>query len=176
MELIENLLNILKEHSVSLGTSLVLVTIVGAHIFEERIKNFRRFFNLEWFRTGREDFPTTKLKAIIIDQVGLFLSLSLFALLGITGLFFICIVVGFIMADLIQHAVFSIGRRKYTPGVVTSALYFIYVIYFLTRFELQGLHLVGMVLGAAGLAINYALAYRKVRKWRQREKLEPVTA
>ena len=176
MELMENFLNFLKEHGVSLGTSLLLVTIVGAHIFEERIKNFRRFFNLEWFRTGREDFPTTKLKALLVDQVGLFMSLTLFALLGITGLFFICIVVGFIMADLIQHAVFSIGRRKYTPGVVTSALYFIYVIYFLTRFELQGLHLVGMVLGAAGLAINYALAYRKVRKWRQREKLEPVTA
>lgn len=176
MELIENILNFLKEHGVSLGTSLVLVTIVGAHIFEERIKNFRRFFNLEWFRTGREDFPTTKLKAIIIDQVGLFLSLSLFALLGLTGLFFICLVVGFIMADLIQHAVFSIGRRKYTPGVVTSVLYFIYVLVFLARFELQGMHFAGMALGVAGLSINYILAYRKVRKWRQREKLEPVTA
>ncbi len=82
----------------------------------------------------------------------------------------------FIMADLIQHAVFSIGRRKYTPGVVTSALYFIYVIYFLTRFELHGFHLVGIAVGAAGLAVNYVLASRKVRKWRQREKLEPVTA
>ena len=90
--------------------------------------------------------------------------------------FFICIVVGFITADLIQHGVFSIGRRKYTPGVATSVLYFTYLLYFFSRYELQGLHLVGMALGAAGLAINYVIASLTVRKRREREKLEPVTA
>ncbi|MFQ5740500.1 MAG: HXXEE domain-containing protein [Acidobacteriota bacterium] len=159
------------------GTSLVLIVIVGAHILEEVLKGFRRFLNLEWFRTGREDFPVTKLKALIIDQVGLFLGLALLALGGTLWPILIWVAVGFITADVIQHGVFSIGRRKYTPGIATSALYFMYVLYFFARSDLRGLNeslklgwaLGGMALGAAGLAFNYVLASWKVRKWRREQ-------
>ena len=96
----------------NLGTSLVLIVIVGMHIAEEALKGFRRFLNLKWFRTENEDCPVSKLKALVIDQVGLFLALALLALVGIKWPFFIYIAVGFITADLIQHSVFSIGRRS----------------------------------------------------------------
>ena len=66
----------------TLGNSVLLIMLVAAHILEEALKGFRRFFNLEWFRTGRDDFPTSKTKAVLIDQIGLFLALSLLALLG----------------------------------------------------------------------------------------------
>src|SRR5262245_63998824 len=85
------------------GISLVLIVIVGAHILEEALKGFRRFFNLEWFQTGREEFPVTKREALRKDQVGLFLGLALLALLGIKWPFFLFIAIGFITADLIQH-------------------------------------------------------------------------
>lgn len=160
-----------------LGTSLLLIVIVGAHILEESLKGLRRFFNVEWFRTGREDFPVTKLKALVVDQVGLFLGLSLLALGGILWPLLIWVAVGFIIADLIQHSVFSIGCRKYTPGVATSAFYLIYAIYFFAYSDLGKMGervrpewaVVSLAVGASGIVLNYALASRKVRKWRREQ-------
>ncbi|MFQ5640670.1 MAG: hypothetical protein ACE5IR_22040, partial [bacterium] len=90
----------------------------------------------------------------------------------------IWVAVGFITADLIQHGVFSLGRRKYSPGVATSALYLIFVVYFFLT-ELGGVNenvnpLLPLAIGTAGLLSNYILASRKVRKWRQSR--EPVPA
>lgn len=164
------------------GTSLVLIVIVGAHILEEAFKGFRRFFNLEWFRTGREDFPVTKIKSLVIDQVGLFIGLTGLALLALQpGRFWpnlIWVAVGFIAADLIQHFVFSIVRQKYSPGVATSVLYLIFVLYFIRSTPAFGIAnpWIPLVVGAAGLLSNYVLASRKVRKWRQRQNREPVPA
>ncbi|NIQ04497.1 MAG: HXXEE domain-containing protein [Candidatus Korarchaeota archaeon] len=163
----------------ALGASLLLIAIVGVHILEEVAKGLRRFFNLEWFRTGDEDFPITKRKAILIDQVGLFVGLALLALLGIKWSFLTWIAIGFITADLIQHGIFSIARRKYTPGVATSLLYLIYVSYVMARSEFGGLNeraLIAMALGAAALIINYILAARKVQKRRASQKPEPAAA
>ena len=173
MEFIKNFLG-------DLGTSLVLIVIVGVHILEEAMKGFRRFFNVDWFKTGDDEFPVSKWEALLKDQIGLF---GLLAALAIVGIFWtpaILIAVGFITADLIQHAVFSIARRRYTPGIATSALYLLYVLYFeLVVLGLPfGLGTLGfMALGAGGLLLNYSIASWRVRK-RQREpqKPEPVTA
>lgn len=153
----------------TLGNSVLLIMLVAAHILEEALKGFRRFFNLEWFRTGRDDFPTSKTKAVLVDQIGLFLALSLLALLGSVWSPAMYAVVGFIAADVIQHGTFSIVRRKYSPGVATSALYLLFVGLFLrsdsVRFDASTL--TAMTIGAAALAGNYALASMRVRRWRQ---------
>lgn len=171
--MMESIINFLGH----LGTSLVLIVIVGAHILEEALKGLRRFFNLEWFRTGREDFPVTRLKALVVDQLGVFLGLSLLALGGTLWPVLTWVAVGFITADLIQHGVFSIARQTYTPGVATSVLYLIYVVYFLAYSDLGrldeglglGRALGGAAVGASVLLGNYLLASWKVRKWRRQQ-------
>jgi hypothetical protein len=77
--------------------------------------------------------------------------------------------VGIVTADLVQHAVFSIGKRSYTPGVATSVLYLVYVVYFFVQEELRRLvgldwAWVAVVGGAAFIGANYLAAWLKVRK------------
>jgi hypothetical protein len=153
----------------ALGGSVLLIMLVAAHILEEALMGFRRFFNLEWFKTGRDDFPTSRLKAILVDQLGLFLALSMLALLGTVSSPAMYAVVGFIAADVVQHVTFSVVRRKYSPGVATSVLYFLFVIAFLRgdSVRLDTSTLVAMIVGAAALAGNYGLAWMRVRRWRQ---------
>jgi len=157
--------------------TVVLIGIVGAHILEEvfapfklldtgkHAVGFRRFFNLEWFKTGDEEFPVTKCTALVKDQVLLFIVLSLLALGSTMWPVLMWVVVGFIIADLIQHSVFSLVRRKYSPGVATSVLYLIFVIYFLgseAGETITNVKLGAMALGAALLVLNYVMAVRKV--------------
>lgn len=170
--------------AVSWWISVALIIIVLAHILEEVFapyksshdgshqRGFRRFFNLEWFQTGRDDFPVSKFKARFFDQIGLFLVLTLLALLGaFRTAEFILVAVGVVTADLIQHFVFSIVRRQYSPGVATSPLYLVYVLYF-SFFELPQLTigleriLWYMIIGASLLILNYVVASIRVRKWR----------
>jgi hypothetical protein len=153
----------------TLGNALLLILLVGAHILEEALKGFRRFFNLEWFRTGRDDFPTSRTKAILVDQIGLFLALSLLAVVGTVWSLATYAVVGFIAADVIQHGAFSIVRRKYSPGVATSLLYFLFVMLFLRSdsVRVDASALAAMAVGAAALAGNYGLAWMRVKRWRK---------
>jgi hypothetical protein len=159
---------------------LVFIVYVGAHILEERIKDLRYFFNIKWFKTGDENFPVTRLEAVWKDQVGLFISLATMAYLAHIGIFggvTILIAVGFVTADTIQHSVFSIARRSYTPGIATSVLYLGYVLYFYL-FELKlaaqdpgfGRTLVYSGLGAALLLFNYLILSKKVRNRRKLER------
>jgi len=51
--------------------------MVGVHILEESLKRFRRFFNVDWLKTGDEDFPvlgglSDKDVKQILQQRGLF--------------------------------------------------------------------------------------------------------
>lgn len=185
MEFIEIIENSLRDYGlfkpVKLWLCLVLIPIVAVHIFEERLKGFRRFFNQEWFGSDKENFPVSNLEALLKDQLGLFVLLSLLSLAGAFNIIFILVAVGFVTADLVQHAIFSISKRQYTPGVATSVLYLGYVVYF-DFFELSRLHirfdwttLVFMALGAGIIVFNYLRAARKVRKRNERQKQEPVT-
>ena len=153
----------------TLGTSVLLILLIGAHILEEALKGFRRFFNLEWFRTGRDDFPTSKIKALLVDQIGLFAALSLLTLVGAAWSPAIFAVVGFIAADVVQHGAFSIGRGQYSPGVATSVLYGLFVIWFVRSppHPIDATSMAAAGVGAAALAGNYALAWMKVRRWRR---------
>lgn len=158
---------------IEVNASIVLIALAAVHIAEEAVKGFRSFFNMDWF-DGNEDCPVSRIKGLFVDQIGLFLLLVLFAVMG--ALFnprWILVAVGIITADLVQHAIFSIAKRKYTPGVATSVLYLLYVAYFLGREELRGLiHLDwawgAMMGGMAFIAINYVLASLKVRLGRCR--------
>jgi len=181
--------------NIPLYVPIVLIVIVGAHILEEafapfrlldtgkRRIGFRRFFNLEWFQTGDEGFPTSKRKAFFGEQVGLFVGLALLTLLStwwpewlewpgwLTQYAWwpaalMWVVVGFITADLIQHNVFSYVRRKYSPGVATSVLYMLFVIFFL-RFgsgKVNIIEWVAMGYGATFLVGNYLVAVWRVRR------------
>lgn len=153
----------------NLGNAVLLVLLVGAHILEEALAGFRRFFNLEWFRTGRDNFPTSRTKAVLVDQIGLFLALSTMSLIGTASPYATYAVIGFIAADVIQHGTFSLVRRTYSPGVATSVLYFLFVMFFLrsgsARIDAPALG--AMALGAAALAGNYGLAWMRVKRWRQ---------
>lgn len=158
---------------------LVFIVFVGAHIFEERIKDLRYFFNIKWFKTGDPNFPVARFEALWKDQVGLFIVLAAMAYLAYIGKFggvTILMAVGFVTADTIQHAVFSIARRSYTPGIATSVLYMGYVLYFYL-FELKtaaqdlgmGRTLVYVGLGGVLLLLNYLILSMKVKSRRKLE-------
>lgn len=121
MEFLENIISYIQDHNISPGVSLALIILVGVHILEERLKGFRRFLNLEWFRTGKEDVPVSRLAEVLKDQVGLFMVLTALALLGMLNATFIFIAVGFVTADIIQHVVFSLVRRGNTRQALRRA-------------------------------------------------------
>lgn len=157
------------ESQVSWVMAIILIVVAAAHIAEETVAGFREFFNTEWF-AGNENCPVTRRKGLVFDKIGLFLVLAGLAVAGATyDARVMLIALGIIAADLVQHAVFSIGKRGYTPGVATSALYVAYVVYFFSHAELRYLlndprSWAALTAGAAGIAINYWLAWRKVRR------------
>jgi hypothetical protein len=155
--------------TVNLSVSIILIVLAGVHIAEEAAKGFRNFFNTEWFN-GNKDCPVSQFKGLFVDKILLFLLLAALALAGawLDGRWTL-IAVGIVTADLVQHAVFSIGKRSYTPGVATSVLYLVYVVYFFVQEELRRLvgldwAWVAVVGGAAFIGANYLAAWLKVRK------------
>jgi len=166
-----------KKMNINISMCLMFIAFVGAHILEERIKDLRLFFNIKWFKTGDEEFPVTRFEALWKDQVGLFFILATMAYLAYLGIFggvTILIAVGFITADTIQHTVFTIARRSYTPGIATSVLYMGYILNFYLvelKFAAQdlgmGRSLVYLVLGGALLLLNYLILSKKVRNRRK---------
>ncbi|HYU35391.1 MAG TPA: HXXEE domain-containing protein [Thermoanaerobaculia bacterium] len=148
--------------------STVLIALAAVHIAEEAAKGFRSFFNMEWFG-GNANCPVGRIKGLFVDQIGLFLLLAVLAVMGARlDARWILIAVGIITADLVQHSIFSIKMRKYTPGVATSALYLLYVIFFFGQEELRS-HVyrdwawAALAVGAAFIAGNYVVASRKAR-------------
>jgi hypothetical protein len=149
-----------------------LIALAAAHIGEEAANGFRRFFNMEWFK-GNANCPVGPNKGLYFDQIGLFLLLAGSAVFGAwRSPRLILIAVGIIAADLVQHAIFSISKGKYTPGVATSALYLLYVVYFFSREDGRRLltpgwgGLVALAAGASFIVINYAFARWKVQTGR----------
>jgi hypothetical protein len=153
--------------------AIVLVALAAVHISEEAAKGFRGFFNTEWFE-GSKNCPVGRKKGLLVDQVGLFLVLAFLAVFGalLYPPFFL-VAVGVISADLVQHASFSIAKRRYTPGVATSVLYLLYIVYFFAGEEGRRLLTLGwvwvaMAVGVAFIAGNYAYASWKVQTGRCR--------
>lgn len=148
---------------------ITLIILAGAHILEERVAGFRQFLNLEWFN-GNKDCPIDPKKGVIVDQIGLFLGLTIFTLWAWQSDWdwLVMVPVGVIAADFVQHSIFSIAKRRYTPGLGTTFLYFAYLIVF---FAGEGLRILegstwgwsALVLGMAVIAGNYFLARRTVR-------------
>jgi hypothetical protein len=164
---------------INISMCLMFIVFVGAHIFEERIKDLRDFFNIKWFKTGDKNFPVTRFEALWKDQLGLFIALATMAYLAYIDKFggvTILIAVGFVTADTIQHSVFSIARRSYTPGIATSILYMGYILNFYLvelKFAAQdlgiGRTIVYTGLGGALLLLNYLILSKKVRNRRKQE-------
>jgi hypothetical protein len=168
---------------IDISMFLVFIVFVGAHILEERIKDLRYFFNIKWFKTGDKNFPVTRFEALWKDQLGLFIVLATMAYLAYIDKFggvTILIAVGFVTADTIQHTVFSIARRSYTPGIATSVLYMGYILnFYLVELKLAAQDL-GMgrilgytVLGGALLLLNYLILSKKVKN-RSKLELQPA--
>ncbi|MGD2090309.1 MAG: HXXEE domain-containing protein [Candidatus Aminicenantes bacterium] len=165
---------------IDISMFLVFIGFVLAHILEERIKDLRYFFNIKWFKTGDRNFPITRFEALWKDQVGLFFLLAAMAYLAYIGKFggiTILIAVGFVTADTIQHTVFSIARRSYTPGIATSVLYMGYVLnFYLVEVKLaaqdlgMGRIIVYTGLGGALLLLNYLILSKKVKNRRKLER------
>jgi hypothetical protein len=157
------------ESPVSWAMAIVLVAAAAVHIGEEAVAGFRRFLNTEWF-AGNENCPVTRRKGLLMDKIGLFVVLTGLAIAGaLVDARLILVAVGFVAADLVQHAGFSIAKRGYTPGVATSALYLVYVVYLFSHAELRyllndPLAWVALAVGAGGIALNYWLAWTKVRR------------
>ena len=157
--------------SVSWSVSVVLVACAAFHILEEALKGFRRFFNTEWF-DGTVNCPVGRFKGIVVDQFGL---LALLAGLAVAGALadgrWILLAVGIVAADMVQHAVCSIVKRGYTPGVATCGLYLAYMVYFFAAVDpyAPGADIpawLAMALGASFIVANYILASKAV--WRSR--------
>ncbi len=157
--------------TVDVSASIVLVALAAVHIVEEAAAGFRRFFNMQWF-PGNEDCPVSRTKGLLVDQIGLFLGLAVLAIMGaLKEARLFLVPMGIITADLVQHAVFSIAKGKYTPGVATSALYLLFVVYFFGREELRSLVYLdwawlGMATGVAFIAGNYLVSRAIVRSGR----------
>jgi hypothetical protein len=150
----------------NLNVSIILIVLVGIHITEETVKDFRSFFNMEWFN-GSKDCPVGRIKGLFVDKIGLFLLLTVLALMGHwLDTRWILIAVGIITADFIQHTLFSFVKRGYTPGVATSVFYLLYIVYLFVQEErsLGGLDWVALLGGAAFIGGNYFTAWLKVRK------------
>lgn len=165
---------------IDISMYLALIIFAGAHIIEERMKDLRYFFNIKWFKTGDENFPVTRMEALWKDQAGLFIALAAMAYLAYKGIFdgvTLLLAVGFVTADTIQHSLFTIAKRGYTPGIATSVLYMGYVLYFYL-FELKlaardlgiGRTFVYLGLGGALLLLNYLILRKKVKNRRKQER------
>ena len=63
--------------------------------------------------------------------------------------------IGSIAADLVQHAVCSLGKKGCTPGVATSAVLCVYVTYFFRQPDLRGLLDDPSASGAIGLGAAF---------------------
>lgn len=148
--------------------SIALIILAAAHIGEEALAGFTRFFNVTWFG-GNETCPVGRFKALWGDKVGLFAALALLSLGGTlySGRLML-VALGIVAADVIQHFAFSTRTKGYTPGVATSVLYLGYLIYFFSRPDTAGL-LSGVwawlpfALGLLAIAGNYFMAARKMR-------------
>jgi hypothetical protein len=157
------------ESQITWAMAILLVVAAAVHIGEEAVAGFRRFLNTAWF-AGNDNCPVTRLKGLVVDQIGLFLGLTVFAIAGVlVDARLLLVAVGFIAADMLQHAGFSIAKRAYTPGVMTSALYLAYVVCFFGHAELRHLlsdpwSWLALAAGAAGIVLNYGLAWSKVRR------------
>ena len=156
--------------TVSSTLSVMLIVFAAVHILEEALKDFRRFFNTQWF-AGTEDCPVSRRKGRLVDQVGLF---ALLAALAVAGNRFdsrwMLVAVGLISADVVQHFIFSIRKGALTPGVQTSVLYLLYVGYF---FWDQGVRSIldiraaaALGGGAAFIAANYLYAWWRMYRGR----------
>ena len=149
----------------SWSLSIALIVLAAAHIGEETLAGFTRFFNVTWF-AGNETCPVGRAKALWIDKIGLFAILALLALGGaLNSELWILIALGIITADVIQHFAFSIGTRGYTPGVATSVLYLGYILYFFSRpgLPVGWLAWLSFAVGLLFIASNYVMAAHKVR-------------
>ena len=102
----------------------------------------------------------------------LFLGLAVLGILGaLKDARLLLVPVGIITADLAQHAVFSIAKGKYTPGVATSVLYLLFVVNFFGSEELRSLVYLdwawlALVAGVAAIAGNYLFSRAIVRSGR----------
>ena len=154
---------------VTWSVSIALIASAAFHIGEETVKGFRTFLNTAWF-DGTKNCPVGRLKGLLIDKIGLWLFLALLALLG--SLFdgrWILVGLGIVTADIVQHALFSLGMKRYTPGLATCALYLVYIAYFLAQCPVPGLAddvwaWAAMAAGAAFIGGNYLSASHKVRR------------
>jgi len=154
---------------VAWNVSMALIFSAAFHIGEETVKGFRPFLNTEWF-DGTKNCPVGRFKGIVIDKIGLWLFLALLAFLGwlVDGRW-ILVGVGVVAADIVQHALFSLRMKRYTPGLATCVLYVIYLAYVLRQVSVS--RLAGDVLALAALAMggafiggNYVSARHKLRR------------
>jgi len=160
---------------VSWSVSVVLIVFVAVHILEEALKGFRTFFNTEWFG-GTRNCPVGRFKGVVIDQIGLFVLIACLAVGGalIDGRW-ILVAVGVVMADLVQHSVFSLAKRGYTPGIATCGLYLFYLVYFFAQVDPYAPTgdvpaWLAMATGASMIVANYILASKTF--WRSRNNNE----
>jgi hypothetical protein len=133
------------------------------------VKGFRKFLNTEWF-DGTKNCPVGRFKGIVMDKIGLWLLLLLLALLGwlVDGRG-ILVGVGIIAADVVQHALFSFGMKRYTPGLVTCVLYVVCIAYVLRQPSASRLAddvsaWAALAVGGAFIGGNYMSARRKMRR------------
>lgn len=159
--------------TVTLSLSIVLIVSAAVHIFEEARWDFRGFFNTKWF-DGNENCPVGPTKGRWVDQVFLFVLLAALSLAGarLDGRW-ILVAVGIVAADLLQHSIFSVSKLAYTPGIVTSAVYLVYVGYFFADKERRTLASgtwgwAALASGALFIGGNHLYASGRVRLGRAR--------
>ncbi len=156
------------EPQIGAGVAISLIVISAAHITEEALAGFRHFFNTQWF-DGNENCPVPRVKGVAVDEIGLLALLACLAVGAGHDARWIFVAVGIITADLVQHVVFSVEKKGYTPGVVTTALYLAYVVYLFAQPETWRLLLDltswgALLVGAGFIAINYLFARWRVRQ------------
>lgn len=128
--------------------------VVGAHILEETVMGFTEFFNVKVLN-GTADDPVGPAEAWIKDRIGLLAALLFLLLIGREC--FAWMAIGFIAADALQHSIYTIRERDYTPGMLTACAYIVLVIW--SVLVVEDVSVLCAILGALGLGANFLLAY-----------------
>jgi hypothetical protein len=144
-----------------------IVIIGGFHTLEEYTLpgGFVRWFNRTYFGSDSDDFPLSTKKAFLTDSVA---GVAIVATVAFVGTQFYWLSLGFVSLMFVNgmvHLADSMTRGRYSPGVISSAIFNVPLGGYIVYFYLSGGHASGLDIAIAyaiGL-LGHVLFYRTIR-------------
>lgn len=135
-----------------------LKALIVVHLLEEIFFGFRASINLA-AGSARDDRPVSGVESFWKDGVGLGAALWLLLDYGQAD-----VVIGFILADAIQHWLITVASGwRYTPGLMTALIYLLVCAAWVNSRPIVPAK---AILGATLLAGNFLGVWLRARRWR----------